>query len=88
MNPIRDPVVPDHLNPYASYTCSPTQYKKYLQMMMSQNKWDEILELSSSLIQEMTLDLNNYLYQVLTFQEVVCTKSSMIGVPGHCSLKC
>ena len=83
-----DPYVPEHNNPYAIYSCSNSQYKEYLQMMSLQNNWDQILELSSSLIQELTLDLNNYVSKVLTFQEVNCHVSSMFGVPGFCPLKC
>lgn len=83
-----DPDVPEHNNPFAIYSCSESRYKQLFQMMTLQGKWDQILELSGSLIQEMSMDLNNYVSKVATFQEVDCCMSDMFGVPGFCTLKC
>lgn len=75
-------------DPWSFAKCSEETFKYYLNKLSYQNKWDEILEISRGIVNELDIEFKRF--QVSTFNAIdtVCVKSPMIGVPGYSGLKC
>lgn len=88
MNPKRDPYNPSLFNPYATYQCSNSTFQQYLKCLSDQAKWNQILDISKTLIDELTIQLDIIQSREMCGLEIQCSISPLISVPGFTGLTC